>query len=444
MRTFEKDYEYLLLNLIPQHRLAVTRRRLIDQAIRSGSHQAMRRAAFTALEDLCEAGYFRRTESEVIDDHVLTTYVRNRGRYQIRVKVPASEWRTIDQPPKKPPAPDDRVAPVDTTFAILPDIIRSLYIDNRPESTFERLSTVVASLPEWLGAVRGHLLLSEERLGSQSEAAGRVTTLPERAILSRGVYERCRRSGDAQIFGLDAAQALGIGVPDGVSGNGAETRVAIAPIFSGSSFWGILELWFDSGSGESNLRTRVDVATGMIEQIIENTVRLENLTSVDKLTGVYNRNYYEGQVQIEIERATRSKSMLSMLVMDLDDFKKINDTHGHRTGDEALALVAELVRKNLRKIDLPFRYGGEEFVVLLPGTSEVEAVYTAERLRSVIAQTDVLTDSNGDPIAVRVSIGGAVFPEHASSEEELFARADSALYRAKRMGKNRVEFYRES
>ena len=130
-----------------------------------------------------------------------------------------------------------------------------------------------------------------------------------------------------------------------------------------------------------------------------------------------------------------------MLLLDIDDFKTINDTMGHKKGDEALALVADLIKENLRKIDLPFRYGGEEFVILLPGTSEMEAIHTAERLRKVISEYDRFIDEDSHPYRLSVSIGAAVFPDHARTEEELFSRADSALYTAKRKGKNRVEFY---
>ena len=106
-----------------------------------------------------------------------------------------------------------------------------------------------------------------------------------------------------------------------------------------------------------------------------------------------------------------------------------------------MTVVADLIKRNLRKIDLPFRYGGEEFVILLPGTAEVEAVHTAERLRLVISECQQFADDAGVPISLSVSIGGAGFPDHARSEEELFAKADAALYRAKRGGKNRGEFY---
>ena len=130
-----------------------------------------------------------------------------------------------------------------------------------------------------------------------------------------------------------------------------------------------------------------------------------------------------------------------MLVMDLDDFKRINDTYGHLKGDEALRVVADLVKGNLRKIDLPFRYGGEEFVILLPGTADVEAIHTAERLRLVVDEFQKFKDIDGNVIRLSVSIGAAVFPDHARTKDELFAKADAALLRAKGAGKNRVEFH---
>ena len=131
-----------------------------------------------------------------------------------------------------------------------------------------------------------------------------------------------------------------------------------------------------------------------------------------------------------------------MLVIDLDNFKRVNDELGHKKGDEALRGVADLIRKNLRKVDLPFRYGGEEFVILLPGTSEFESVHTAERLRRKIADNAGFMDLHGRPRPITVSVGVSVFPDTASSAEELFDQADAAMYRAKQLGKNRVVLYK--
>jgi diguanylate cyclase (GGDEF)-like protein len=449
MRTVEEDYVYLLLNLIPQHKLGVERRKRLGRAIRAGEEVEIRRAGVAALEDLCERGYFRRGEIVAMGDDVSVMYVRTNGHYRLHVQLPQAEWRALGNTPLAPVAPGTGGggdgAAVDTSFAIIPDIIRSLYVDGTAESTFERLDSVVRLLPGWLSLNSGRLLLSEERLGQEAEHGTWVATVPEKAMMARALYERCRRTGEAEYLDRAAAHAAGIPEP---AHSGHEhvddPRVAVVPVFPSGEFWGFLELWFPRSANGRLMRWRTEIAARMIEQVIENAVRLESLTSVDKLTGAYNRNYYESQVQIEIERATRSGAKLSMLIVDIDDFKKINDTLGHRRGDEALALVADMIKKNLRKIDLAFRYGGEEFVVLLPGTSEIEAAHTAERLRSVVASADRFTDENGRPVPILVSIGAAVFPDHAGSEEELFARADAALYRAKRKGKNRVEFHRDS
>lgn len=443
MRILEKDYEYLLLNLIPRHRLRLQRRKQLEKAIRVGEPAEMRRAAIYALEDLCGTGHFRRRGTEVSHGQVLITYVRDSGHYQICLQVPMSQWRQMNGVPDN----QDRSqvaaegAGVDTTFAILPAIIRSLSINNRRESTFQRLESIVALLPSWFELTLGKLILNEERVGEEHRG-DLVVTLPERAIHKRAVYRRCQESGKTEYLDLDNARTQGLLEPPGSFGG--DTRVAVVPISPLGESVGVLELWFQPSTDGGAIRQRIDAAGRMVEQIMENALRLENLTSIDKLTGVFNRNHYDTQVRIEIERAMRSSSKLSMLILDVDDFKKINDTLGHRKGDEALVTVAALVRKNLRKIDLAFRYGGEEFVVLLPGTAEVEAVHTAERLRAVIEEARQFTDTNGETVPIHVSIGGAVFPDHAGSEEELFSRADSALYRAKRRGKNRVEFYGES
>jgi diguanylate cyclase (GGDEF)-like protein len=190
-------------------------------------------------------------------------------------------------------------------------------------------------------------------------------------------------------------------------------------------------------------KRRLEAAANLVKQAVEFNSQIETITSVDALTQVYNRHFYDTQVSVEIERATRSGNEVSMLVIDLDDFKKVNDELGHKKGDEALSAVADLVRKNLRKVDLPFRYGGEEFVVLLPGTSEFESVHTAERLRRVIAENTGFKDLLGRPRTITVSVGVSVFPDTASSADELFNQADAAMYRAKQMGKNRVVLYKQ-
>ncbi|MDH3451901.1 MAG: diguanylate cyclase, partial [Gammaproteobacteria bacterium] len=156
---------------------------------------------------------------------------------------------------------------------------------------------------------------------------------------------------------------------------------------------------------------------------------------VDTLTGVPNRLALEDQLFKEYERACRHGHALSYAVLDLDHFKRINDTHGHAAGDKVLQQVATLCSKNLRTNDFFARYGGEEFVMLLTDTDAAGAVSVANKLREVIGR--VRFHRSGEPVEVTLSIGVAQLRQ-GDSLETLFERADKALYEAKRTGRDRV------
>ena len=452
-RIFEKNYKYLLANLVPRHRLSAARRKEIDRAIAGNDAAEIRLAAVHALEDLHRAEYFDRTETHDKNGHAVVTYVRSNGSYQIRLLVPRDEWAGTPERDESPadagaqpaetPVADTDV--VETTINILPDIIRSFSINGQRESTLQRLDAIMRYLPEWFCFSASRLVLLEDRISEGETRGDRILTLPEKDFQDTVIYHRCRESKQIAVLDSMSAEAVGLGPPVELKARGTlrSSQLAIAPIYPMGEFWGILEAWVADGENGPLLRNRIEIAAGMVVQILENTIRLENLTSVDKLTGIYNRHFYDRQVRIEMERATRTATKLSLLVVDIDDFKRINDTMGHRRGDEALAIVADLISGNLRKIDMPFRYGGEEFVILLPGTGEMEAVHTAERLRAKIAECDEFITDDGTERRITVSIGGAVFPDNGRTEEELFSRADSALYRAKKKGKNRIEFHKE-
>lgn len=162
--------------------------------------------------------------------------------------------------------------------------------------------------------------------------------------------------------------------------------------------------------------------------------RIELLSVTDGLLGIYNRRYLDAQLHSEAERAQRYGRPLAVIVWDVDHFKKINDTHGHATGDLVLQRLVERASAELRPSDWMARYGGEEFVIVLPETDATGALGTAERIRALLAAAPVSMPS-GD-IAVTASFGVAATP--ASSGAEVIARADAALYRCKREGRNKV------
>jgi diguanylate cyclase (GGDEF)-like protein len=162
---------------------------------------------------------------------------------------------------------------------------------------------------------------------------------------------------------------------------------------------------------------------------------LSKLTVTDPLTQLANRRFFENQLKLEIKRLSRHGQGLSMLVIDVDDFKKLNDTLGHTAGDEFLRQIARILKETLRATDLAARYGGEEFVVVATGTTLQGAVVLAEKIRTAVAEASFIVDSSMRPRRVTISVGVA---EYRGSQTDLFNSADAALYEAKSAGKNCV------
>lgn len=167
------------------------------------------------------------------------------------------------------------------------------------------------------------------------------------------------------------------------------------------------------------------------------------LATTDALTGLTNRRVFDGRLCAEVDRAGRYQHPLSVLMLDIDHFKRVNDTYGHPAGDAVLQGLAGLLVKQVRTVDLAARHGGEEFVVLLPETDGGRAKGVGERIRKAVAGTPFLLP-DGKEIPVTVSIGVACYPACGGSAPELFERADQALYIAKQAGRNRVCLYRET
>ena len=163
--------------------------------------------------------------------------------------------------------------------------------------------------------------------------------------------------------------------------------------------------------------------------------RVQRMAATDGLTGVANRRTFEETLGKEIARAGRRGDDLSLLMLDIDHFKRLNDTHGHQTGDAVLRRVARTLGESCREFDTAARYGGEEFAVVLPGTTPEQAAVIAERLRAALA-------GDATEPRVTVSIGAASFPTAATGPDELIAAADKALYASKHRGRDRVTSWR--
>lgn len=221
------------------------------------------------------------------------------------------------------------------------------------------------------------------------------------------------------------------------------------PMIISGKVTGVMTLYVKEGhhptaKEEEFLRAVADVVAGILQRkksekaLLESERRYMELSITDGLTRLYNSRHYFERLGSEIERAVRYDSFLSLILLDIDDFKQYNDTYGHPEGDKALARLGEVIRESLRKTDSAYRYGGEEFTVILPETEGESAVNVAERIRSGF-ESLIFSPAPGEEVHKTVSIGVAQYRPH----EELSSfmnRADKAMYQAKEQGKNRVIF----
>jgi diguanylate cyclase (GGDEF)-like protein len=183
----------------------------------------------------------------------------------------------------------------------------------------------------------------------------------------------------------------------------------------------------------------IEILAGFASVAIENA-RLYEMATLDRKTGLYNHGYFQNRLIEEIGRAERYETDLTLMMIDLDLFKRVNDTYGHMTGDEVLIRIAAAIQEEVRSFDIPARFGGEEFAVILPETASDGALVVAERLRGKIG--GLTFTSGGESFRVTISIGVAGYRHGTGITEDIFIeQADKCLYRAKKKGRNRVVHY---
>ncbi len=179
-------------------------------------------------------------------------------------------------------------------------------------------------------------------------------------------------------------------------------------------------------------------ASGLSLALVSRSQKLLQLATRDPLTGLFNRGYVDERLNVELSRARRYGKTLTVAVIDADRFKSLNDTHGHQAGDLALRKIGDLLNDSFRQSDTAGRYGGEEFVVILPETDMDSAQQKLESLRESVAGTPIITGTRGEQVQVTISAGLASFPQDGVHADELFALADERMFQAKREGRNRV------
>ena len=194
------------------------------------------------------------------------------------------------------------------------------------------------------------------------------------------------------------------------------------------------------------LLARIRAAKRIVDlqkELRETNKRLELLSITDGLTKLYNHRHFQDELVRAFEESARYQRPLSLAIIDLDFFKKVNDTYGHAVGDEVLKTVAQMFQQSIRSTDLAARYGGEEFAVMMPETDTDDGIAFAEKIRSLVETTSI--DTQAGSISVTVSVGVSTVPyPRIHSAKELIVSADKALYRAKKGGRNRVQSEKRS
>ena len=291
------------------------------------------------------------------------------------------------------------------------------------------VDTFDASRALVLGAPDGSLRL----LAARGEVFGPVALDESMACGPASVVERARESREtilARDLDLNDDPWLSKLLP-------SARNLVVLPLSAEGRWIGVL-VAEHSARGGSRIERR---AVSMLERFASHAglalrnawllEQVQRLADTDGLTGIANRRTFEDVLGREVLRAAHRHEPLSLVMLDIDNFKDLNDRHGHQAGDEVLREVAAILGKQCRDTDTPARYGGEEFALILPRCSVGEALVKAERLRNAVAAAKTL-------VPITISLGVADFPRHADDGAALVKEADAALYASKRAGRNRT------
>jgi diguanylate cyclase (GGDEF)-like protein len=237
-------------------------------------------------------------------------------------------------------------------------------------------------------------------------------------------------------------EALMVGAaPESIEAHTGNREFCAAPLRMGRTVLGVLGVARARGGFSSGDAALVSSSAEQVALALERyrfIAMVQRQASIDDLTGLYNHRFLVDYLGQQVALAERLNTPLAVLVLDLDHFKRVNDTHGHPVGDVVLTAFAHTLTSSIRRADLAARYGGEEFIVVMSNTASPDARRVAEKIRAAVEALVVPVDSGGQAVTLTVSVGGAAYPDDTTTAQQLLATADAALYDAKHGGRNRV------
>jgi diguanylate cyclase (GGDEF)-like protein len=446
----------LLTRLLPMDRLDDGGLALYGELMAGDDEASVLRVAVRLFERLCEQGYMRkiaRTEQDGVEKlkyrnllslDTLTISVPLEPREPGREGAEEALTQSGDAEEAAQVAPGTRSAP---RGALTMPFLRAVAASSRRTDLSGAIGYLFDLLKNTTGCDEVALAMSKglasSQAGNLTEFADVCATAEEEQVAPPQIRERVETSGEPLLISdIRADSRNSRFFPGHAAGS-----VIVAPLKAEAYVYGTLGVWSRRDHAfDANSVAVVDFIAEFTAGLIKRRLEVEELIFIDQTTQIHNRRYFDEQLEREIERSRRTGNPMALLIGDLDDFKRVNDSLGHAAGDSVLRQVGKILSENARQVDIVARYGGEEFGVILPGVTGESALIVAERMRSAIALHSFITGSSETPTwELTISIGAALYPLDASSKEDLMDKADRiALYRAKRLGKNRVVTYRDT
>ncbi len=291
------------------------------------------------------------------------------------------------------------------------------------ETLHKLLSTLQAS---------GGMILIEKN--AELFIAASFAMKDEKCILDNAVVKHTMKTSERQVLQFPADIVL-----DGVLTEYQPKELIVEPILYKQVLIGVIVLGSVT-SFSSNALDRLSLYSPLLSLAFNNAIthqQMQQMAALDSLTGIYNRRFGYNRIQEEFSRSIRSNTALSLIMLDIDHFKVINDTYGHTIGDKMILLISKSIKEAIREGDILIRYGGEEFLCVLPGAGLHDASLIAERIR--ITVKDSVLKSDDQEIQATVSLGTATYPNKEITDIQQFIHlADNAMYSAKNSGRNKV------
>lgn len=427
-------FRELLERVLPLAELPPADRLRVQRALSSGVAAQIEQAAYQALSQLERAGALRRLPATHDSQNaavryqprerpdVITVYLANRQEHEgfavyPRMSLPAQAQAGLDQV--------RRLLRLDDPF-----------FSSDPRSGQTRLSLLnqfERAGRELLAASEVHLVPAEPLTDGMSGAPMDPALAAEVRSHPNAIYY-CPDTAVSRVLRMEAERRR------------LRSVVMVGVTSSEEEVLGHLEV----GSAERDAFTPDDLALVALLAdtcggVLERVTRIEKLVFIDPLTGIYNRSYFDLQVQNEMARALRERAAMALCIADIDDFKSFNTAFGYQAGNQVLIQVAQALKHGVRPFDTVARWGGEEFAVLLTAPVHSEDVLAvSERLRTTVERTVLRLeglDRRAHRVGVTVSLGVALYPDHADNPQDLWRVANQALLKAKRPPKNQVVFY---